>query len=82
MKKSVILLLLLSCFQYALSQGLQFHGNENDIDERLSLAIPAELSDARSVETISWNSLSVTTTSPARATYSVSTTDMTPMRSC
>lgn len=50
MKKSVILLILLSCFQYALSQGLQFHGNENDIDERSSLAIPAELSDARSVE--------------------------------
>lgn len=52
MKQSVIILILLiSSLQYALSQGLQFHGNEKDIDQRSSLAIPAELQDAAGVDT-------------------------------
>lgn len=47
MKKSIILLTLLCSFLCAFSQGLQFHGNERNIDGRSSLAIPSELSKAK-----------------------------------
>lgn len=47
MKKSIILLTLLCSFLCAFSHGLQFHGNERNIDGRSSLAIPSELSKAK-----------------------------------
>lgn len=50
MKKSIILLILLGSFLCAFSQGLQFHGNEKNIDGRSSLAIPAEIHEAQRVE--------------------------------
>lgn len=50
MKKIAVILTFLSCFLCVFAQGLQFHGNEKNIDERSSLAIPKEIDDAKNVD--------------------------------
>lgn len=49
MKKLISVLTLLTVSLCAFPQGLQFHGNEKHIDGRSSLAIPAQMNEAKSV---------------------------------
>lgn len=55
MKKLVIILTFFCCFLPVFSQGLQFYGNEKNIDERSTLTIPAGEDEAKNVEVYELN---------------------------